>query len=242
MFPDWMLERFLLGELDAERAQKLEAALSTTPELKARLEALAADSRRTLAEHPPELVERVVARRLAARPGRRSTLRFVVPALAGVATLLWLGLAPHPAEDDVRLKGDGPSLRLFRLGAKGPERLFDASRVRPHDVVQVAFELAGQPHLVIVSVDGAGHSTLHFPLDGSSRAPLGTKALKQSFELDDAPGFERFFLVTSQEPLAPDTIVETARRLAHGPSPRTAPLSVPPGATSSSMRLDKVNP
>ena len=192
MFPDWMLERFVLGELDAERTSALEAALATTPELKARLEALAVDSRRTLAEHPPELVDRVVARRLSARPRRRATWHSLVPALAGAAALLWLVVVPHPPGDEVRLKGDGPSLRLFRLGAAGPERLFDAATVRPHDVVQVAFELAGQAHLVVVSIDGASNATLHFPLDGSSRAPLGAKVLEQSFELDDAPGFERF--------------------------------------------------
>jgi anti-sigma factor RsiW len=242
MFPDWMLERFVLGELDAENTQRLRAALPAAPELKARLEALEADSRRTLAQHPAELVERVVERRLSAEPPRRSPLRYLLAALAGVATLLWLVAVPHPAADDVRLKGDGPSLRLFRLGADGPERLSDAAAVHPHDVVQVAFDLSGATHLVVVSIDGAGNATLHFPLDGTSHAPPGLKALPQSFELDDAPGFERFFLVAGGEPLSPGAILDAARRLARGPNPRTAPLSVPLGASSSSVRLDKVNP
>lgn len=241
MFPDWMLERFLVGELDAERSRRLTEALATSPELNTRLDALKADSRRTLAEHPPELVERVVTRRIEALPARRSVLRYAIPSLAAVAVLAWLVVPPH-SSDDIVLKGNGLSLRLFRLGPSGPERLFDGSTAYPHDVVQVAFELSGQPHLVVVSVDGAGNATLHFPLDGSSRAPLGLKVIPQSFELDDAPGFERFFLVTSDAPLSPDAILDAARRLAHGPSPRTAPLPVPPGAGVSSVRLDKVNP
>jgi hypothetical protein len=242
MFPDWMLERFLVGELDAENTRRLTTTLATTPELKARLDALEADSRRILAQHPPELVERVVARRLAAAPPRRAWPRVALPGLVAVAALLLLLVVPRDGGEDVRLKGDGPSLRLFRLAAAGPERLFEGSPVRAHDVVQVAFELADKPHLVVVSIDGAGNATLHFPLDGMTSPPPGLKALPRSFELDDAPGYERFFLVTSDEPLSSTAVLDAARALARGPNPRTAPLPLPARASSTSVRLDKVNP
>lgn len=243
MFPDWMLERYLLEELDAANTQRVAAELGSSSELKARLEALEADSRRVLAQHPPELVEKVVARRLGSlERQRRPAWRLATLTVAGLAAVLALVLVPRAAEDDVRLKGGGPALHLFRLGRSGPERLGDAATVRPHDVVQVAFELAGKPQLVVVSVDGAGGATLHFPLDGDAHPPPGFKALPHSFELDDAPGFERFFLVTSEAPLSPQDILEAARRLARGPSPKTSPLTLPPGASASSVRLDKETP
>jgi hypothetical protein len=237
-----MLERFLLGELDPENTRRLQAALVAGPELRARLAALEADSGRTLAQHPPELVARVVARRLAEAPPRRSWLQLGLPALAAAAALLWVLVAPHPADDDVRLKGDGPTLQVFRLGGAGPERLFEGSPVRQRDVVQVAFELAGLQHLVVVSVDGLGNATLHFPLDGRTLVPEGLKALPQSFELDDAPGYERFFLVASPNPLSADEVLAAARHLARGPDPRVAPLPAPPAATVRSLRLDKAAP
>jgi len=243
MFPDWMLERFALGELDPAQARRLEAALATEPSLQARLDALRADSAATLARHPPELVARVVARRLADRPTARPALRLaVVPALALAATAAWLVLAPPPPPDEVLLKGDGPSLTLYRLGGAGPERLGDGALVREHDVVQVAFDLAARRYLVVVSVDGSGGATLHWPVDGDTRAPEGLKTIPRSFELDDAPGFERFFLVAADEPLPVDVILASARALARGAAPRTASLPVPPGATVRAVRLDKVQP
>jgi hypothetical protein len=245
MFPDWMLERFLLGELDAPTTRRLEAALAAEPALQARVDALRADSLATLAGHPPELVARVVARRLAAAPGRRHPWRLaLLPALAGAAGLLWVTLAPGPAApgDDLRLKGDGPTLSLFRLGPAGPERLVDGTSVRRGEVVQVAFDLAGQRSLVVVSLDGTGSATLHYPPGDDARAPPGLKALPQSFELDDAPGFERFFLVTSDRPLSALEVLAAARRLGQTAGARGGPLPVPEGATVRSVRLDKVAP
>ncbi len=248
MFPDWMLERFEAGDLDPAEARRLEAALATQPELQARLEALRADSRAILAAHPPEQVARVVARRLAAQapPPRPAWRLALVPALAVAAALVvaWAfaggaGGAPG-GPDELRLKGDGPSLALFRLGDAGPERLGDGAPVHPHDVVQVAFELAGLRWLVVVSVDGGGNATLHYPLPADPPAGPQLKVLPRSFELDDAPGYERFFLVASDRPLAAGEVLAAARALAQQPGARTAALEVPPGAVQRSVRLDKV--
>jgi hypothetical protein len=244
MFPDWMLERFLLGELDAASARRLEAALALEPALQARLEALRADTRATLARHPPELVQRVVTRRAAGpRPAAPWRLA-LLPAVAGAAALLWVALAPAvaPSDDEVRLKGDGPSLSLFRLGPSGPERLEEGAPVRQGDVVQVAFDLAGRREGVVVSLDGAGNATLHYPAGEDARVPAGLKALPRSFELDDAPGYERFFLVASDLPLAPAEVLAEARRLGRSPAARAGPLAVPEGAVVRSLRLDKVAP
>jgi hypothetical protein len=238
-----MLERFVLGELGAEDTRRLTAALATSPELQARLDALALDSRATLAQHPPELVARVVARRLAGQPpASRSPLRVLVPALAGLAAVLWLVLPAQPAGDAITLKGEGPALRLYRLGDAGPERLPEGAPAHAHDVVQVAFDLAALRYLVVVSVDGSGGATLHWPLDGDTRVPEGLKTIPRSFELDDAPGFERFFLVAGNQPLPVDVILGAARELARGAAPRTASLPVPTGATVRAVRLDKVRP
>jgi hypothetical protein len=242
VIPDWKLERYRLNELGASEVAEVQAALEVDAAVKARLEALAADDAAALAAHPAARVAaRVNGTRAvvspASRPGRAWLLApAFAAALAAAVVAAPLLDRPGPG-DDIRLKGLGPSLRVFRLTNAEPERLDEGARVRARDVVQVAFELAGAPHLVVVSVDGRGHATLHWPQDGNTQAPAGFKALPQSFELDDAPHFERFFLVTSDLPLAPESVRSAAEAAA-----RDGGLALPGSVTTRSLVLEKVSP
>jgi hypothetical protein len=204
VIPDWKLERYRLDELSADDRAHIDAALKTDASLRERVQALEADDVATRAKHP-HLTRTRSREGVAPRPPARWWL---LPVVAVAAALLG-GIVVQRAQgvDDVRFKGDGPTLHLYRLVGAEPERLTDGARVKPHDVVQVAFELSGAKHLVIVSVDGLRHATLHWPRDGKTEAPQGFDKLPESFELDDAPGFERFFLVTSDAPLAVDAIL-----------------------------------
>lgn len=237
MIADWMLERYRLGELSAADKARVDAELAADESLRSRLEELKRDDAATLAAYSP----RQVAARVNATvvPEKQRRIPLLVPAFA-LAAAVTVGIVvlrqPPPDEDVINFKGE-TSLRLFRSGAENPERLLEGAKVKPHDVVQVAFELNGAKHLVIVSVDGAGHTTLHWPLDGKTAAPPGFKAVPQAFELDDAPGFERFFLVTADQPLPVPEILKAAE----GAS-RTSPLSLPPSMAQRSLLLDKVQP
>ncbi len=241
MIADWMLERYRLNELSAADRARVEAALATDESLRAQLEALKTDDAAVLAAHPAHRVATQVKVRGSldsTRDERGSSWTRPAFALMAVTVLGIVGLrALRPTEDEVRFKGDGPSLRLFRLAGEQPERLSDGAKVKPHDVVQVAFELQGATHLAIVSVDGAGHATLHWPADGNTLVAPGFKVLPQAFELDDAPGFERFFLITSDKPIVVTEVMSAAERASRsGPLSLTAPLTV------RSVLLDKVTP
>jgi anti-sigma factor RsiW len=231
-----MLERYRLGELSGADQARVAQALATDEALRARVQQLDLDDAATLAAHPPARIAAQVAAR--AVPPEDKRFRWLLPAFAlAAAVTVTLVVQRAVVPDDVRFKGDGPSLRLFRLAAKEPERLADGAHVKPHDVVQVAFELSGAAHLVIVSVDGAGHATLHWPLDGNTAVPSGMKALPQAFELDEAPGFERFFLVTSEVPLSAPEVLAAAQGAA-----RAGLLELPKTAAQRSLLLDKVSP
>jgi hypothetical protein len=57
---------------------------------------------------------------------------------------------------------------------------------------------------VMFSIDGRGTVTRHFPLEKLESVrlePKGEVSFPTSYQLDDAPGFERFILVTSPEAL-----------------------------------------
>ena len=98
---------------------------------------------------------------------------------------------------------------------------------------------------MLLSIDGAGKVTLHWPENKSGAAAAlktsGEVRLPAAYELDDAPAFERFFLVRSTEPFSVATATEAARALAAHPSARKQALALPPRFEQISLALDKTH-
>lgn len=236
--PNWKLERYRLGELSEADTKQIADALVLDATLRERLAAIESDDVATLRAHPASRVAervRLTARDAGALAPKRAPWKMPAFALAAVALIgvvAWQ-LQQPPVEDVVTLKGD--ALRLFRLTNAEPERLDDGASVKPHDVVQVAFELDGAKYAVVVSVDGAGNATLHWPHGPDARTPPNFKKLPESFELDEAPGFERFFLITSNEPLSPEQLYAAVKQAG-----RSGTLSIPAAASQRSLLLQKV--
>ena len=65
--------------------------------------------------------------------------------------------------------------------------------------------------------------------------------LPQSYELDEAPGFERFVFVTATAPIDASLAVAAARAVAAGPDAATAPLALPAGWAQRSFLVKKVD-
>ncbi|WIG96821.1 ActD protein [Myxococcus sp. SDU36] len=263
--PDWLLERIILGELPAAALSAARARLEREPGGAARLARLDADSRQTLERHPPAAVAAEVSRRehqalaraAAARRGDSQGwhgLSLSIPVAASLALLFMSApeAQPEPPEspvplivmlDTVRIKG-GPRLRVHRQGAGEPELLGEQARARRGDVLQLSYVPGGSRHGVVVSVDGRGAVTLHHPstLTGSTELGPGEAVpLAHSYELDDAPDFERFLFVTSEAPLEVASVLEAARALARQPSDaRTLPLPLPDTLGQTSFTLEKV--
>jgi hypothetical protein len=64
--------------------------------------------------------------------------------------------------------------------------------------------------------------------------------LPRAFELDAAPEFERFILVTGEKPFAASVALDAARALAvRGAAARTDPLALPAGLAQTSFLLVK---
>lgn len=150
------------------------------------------------------------------------------------------------AADVTRSKGLEPQLRVYRLEGDRITRLLNAAPVPPHARLQLSYLTPGQPYGVLLSIDGAGAVTLHQPtsLNGEARLdPSGEHRLPFSYELDDAPAFERFFLVSAQKPLTVQTVVAAAEKLAVDPSQaKVSPLPLPSDFHQTSLLLEKVSP
>jgi hypothetical protein len=149
------------------------------------------------------------------------------------------GATPGQLEP-TRTKGLEPHLRIYLGGGAEPVVLRDGARVKGHDVVQVAVVAPGRLWAAVVSIDGQGGATLHAP---PSAIGLGEVRLPRAFELDEAPGFERFFLVVSSAPFDGQPVLAAAQTLARDPAAaRAQPLALPPGLSQSALLLDKVQP
>ena len=123
------------------------------------------------------------------------------------------------------IKGGMPHLSVFRNGGDREEELTDGDVARKGDVLQLAFSTGGAQSLLICSVDGRGAVTRHYPLgEENTLVSRGQRVLLPvAFELDDAPGYEKFFLVWSTEPAQMDvaTVCDLlARRTRQGDATR----------------------
>jgi hypothetical protein len=246
---DWRLERLAQGELDETARRDLEAKLGKE-EAAARLAQLQASNEEILKRLPPEVVGASIRRRLQDRRPRRAMWVMALLPVA-MAAGLWAGLAPRFASDptDPEYIGAKGATRLYayRAAAPGirPVKLGPSSRVRPHDVLQLAYTAGEARFGAVVSVDGSGVVTFHLPFNAAEAAPLagtGETNLPQAYELDNAPGFERFFLVTAPKPFSLSPVVDAARALAHDGDARHKSLSLPPGLSQESLLLEKVKP
>ena len=117
-----------------------------------------------------------------------------------------LASASAPAE---RVKGNAlsasskePQIKLYRKKGLEIQSLKDGDFARSGDVIQITYNAGQDEYGVIFSVDGNGSITRHFPEDSWQAAKLEHRSdetpLDFSYELDNAPDFECFVMVTSK--------------------------------------------
>lgn len=194
-----------------------------------------------------------------ARTRRRFFL--IVPAAAAAAALaLLLVLRPwdravtgvpvlDTSPDTTIIKGltavdlKKTQLLIFRRLGEQAELMQDGQSAAEGDLLQLAYVSGGEPFGLILSLDGRGRVTRHFPLAPGRPSSLELNAkvlLPVAIELDDAPLFERFFFVTSDKPIDEDEVLRLASELASDPlRAGQAPLSLPQGLNQSSLVILK---
>jgi hypothetical protein len=253
--PEWLIERLALGELDPATAADVRARLAAEGRaLEVEVGALSISNREILNDHPPAKVVAAVRRRAADGSRRKARWALALPlALAGAAAVAFV-VRPHgpthrptsvdvPALEDTTIKGPA-KVHVYRHGTGVDERLGDGARAARGDLLQLAYN-AGESGVfgALLSIDGAGRVTLHWPEGaGPAAARLSAKGevkLPSAYELDDAPAFERFVLVTSDAPFAMAPVLEAARALAARPDAHARDLALPPSLHQTSLTLEK---
>jgi len=213
---DLLLEQAALGEITEGQTM-----LTNEQEL---LEHIKKSNEQILSEYPAMDMKFAVMSKMAQaeeKPRRLRTFFSVQSIMAAAAVLCFallipLGLSraglfsgsdgetlsnPFSLEGSTeRVKGNGSKLFVYKKDGNKAVRLKTLAHVDSGDVLQVSYIAAGASYGFIFSVDGNGTLTQHFPDKGKDAGLLNVKGevpLDFSYKLDDAPGFERFFLVTS---------------------------------------------
>lgn len=104
-------------------------------------------------------------------------------------------------ENGERIKGGGQRLFIYRKSGDTPILLPAKTRLAANDIVQMSYIAGGDAFGAILSVDGNGVVTQHFPDSGDFTAGLsnvGESSLDFSYRLDNAPKFERFIFVSGK--------------------------------------------
>ena len=262
-FPELVLEQIAAGEIDAP------PDLHENELAKQRLKEIEESNREILASYPPSVIARSIEVRLSAKDHKaedgdeferftgRSNRRVGITGIRGVALLaaaavivILAGGLPGVLRssdpilsDAIRLKGLDPSINIYRKVGMEATRLAPDDPVGENDLLQIAYNAAGKGYGAILSIDGRGVVTLHFPYEDSDSLELnseGEVALDYSYRLDDAPGFERFFFLTSDKMFDITQIVGAAEVLAETEERgRSGALTLPDTIEQFSVVLSK---
>lgn len=249
--PELFYEQLLLGELSKAHQADLKGFLES-PETASKLDALRASNAEILLGYPPPEMALKIGSRLRLAKHVRARRLFWAGALASAAAaaaLLLVVLVPRLGQGpgfprwgsrptSERTKGP-PEIFVFRKRPGGAEQLGPGAEVTKGDLLQLSYLARDALFGVIFSVDGRGVATLHSPRDEKGSTELvhiGETYLPYSYQLDDAPLFERFFFVTSHRPIDVQRVLEAGQRL-HGDPKK--PLVLPQGCVLSKELLLK---
>lgn len=221
---DLYYEQIVLGELNLE-----DHDIDTD-----KIERLRESDEEILKSYPPSkmaasIKKRIDGREVKVKKATFSYRKAYIPLSAAAVFLLFFAIFPFNNDNSIitenndteviRLKGTKPSLHIYRGNGEDAELLGSNALVREKDLLQISYDSAGTKYGVIFSIDGRGTVTLHFPdnVYSNTRLDFGGKVfLPYSYELDNAPFFERFFFITSEHEIDAAQIMEKAGRVAKG--------------------------
>jgi hypothetical protein len=247
------LERFALGELPAKEKEAITHLMKKDATLAARFESILRSNKEILSLYPPEgMALKIQWKYNRETNGAKKQKKSFIPGILSFAGVLSLFIFIfimafsetlfHMVRNDNRIKG-ASSIKIYRKTEDGAELLKSGTIARKGDRFQIKYFAAGQKYGLIFSMDGNGYITLHFPDSAHGSFLLeqeGEVALYESFKLDNAPGFERFFFVTSKKEFNITEALNAGKRLAKNPEKaKTGKLVLPENLKQQSFILLK---
>ena len=235
---NWKVERYLLGELPESEMVALEALESENAEFRHQVEQLKKSNEELLAKYPAKRAAEKMHANLRKftvieQKNRWRVYLSACAALVMAATVLITVLPDSHVTDnfiavneyETRVKGLKAGLEIWRKTAESTEKLADNSEANAGDLLQVRYTIEKKCYGVILSMDGNGTLTVHLSGENGKAAELEAGkivSLENAYELDNAPKFETFYLITDTTEFA---LAPIAENLLHGKLPRNLQVS-----------------
>jgi len=236
--PSRIIEGIYNSELQAEKYYSVYGKEN----IEKALEELRISNMEILNKYSPEDMKAAVMAKMNIKPAAKTekkniisfkTYKYIAYAAAAVfvaAIAIPAGLIsfkPKTPATMERLKGPAPvakeaNLSLYRQKGKEIHALSNGDFARAGDVLQITYQAGNSEYGVIFSIDGNGSITRHFPENswtagklkhGSEEIPLDF-----SYELDNAPDYEYFIMVTGKEQFSLDNVeskIKDAKNLSY---------------------------
>ena len=227
MIPDWKLERYLTGDLPEGEMSEIRELEKTDEVFAHRVKMLREDNAAILRKMPFErLAEKMDARDCGAER-RNNVIHFGFVKFAAAAALVLavvsvalfsqrevvpdagaqaMDVAMAAQDDGTRIKGMDARMEIWKKTGDSAVQMLNLDEAREGDEIQLRYSVPEKCFGLLFSMDGNGTVTMHMA-DGSQAVALEPgkmTTLPFAYKLDNAPKFEKFFLLTSQKDFAID--------------------------------------
>jgi hypothetical protein len=227
MIPDWKLERYLTGDLPEGEMSEIRELEKTDEVFARRVKMLREDNAAILRKMPFErLAEKMDARDCGAER-RNNVIHFGFVKFAAAAALVLavvsvalfsqrevvpdagaqaMDVAMTTQDDGTRIKGMDARMEIWKKTGDSAVQMLNLDEAREGDEIQLRYSVPEKCFGLLFSMDGNGTVTMHMA-DGSQAVALEPgkmTTLPFAYKLDNAPKFEKFFLLTSQKDFAID--------------------------------------
>ena len=218
---DFKLERYLLGELPEKEMRELQERELNDEIFAARVREMREQGKRFLAENPFAVLE---AKMVAAEQSANEDRNVVSGMWLKVAAALVIALGIFSAvvlnrnvdtfdsqnasmevamadmDNGTRIKGMQASLEVWKKTGDSAVQMVNLGNASEGDEIQLRYRVPQKCFGMLFSMDGNGTITMHMG-EGNKAIELEPgkmTTLPFAYKLDNAPKFEKFFLLTSQ--------------------------------------------
>lgn len=215
---DFKLERYLLGELPEVEMAALRRREAEDELFAARVKMMREEGERFLAENPFSALEdklendqRSVERSLWLRVAAVLVVAFGIFSVVvlnrqtdivnDASATSGMDVAMADVDNGTRIKGMTAGLEVWKKMGDSAVQMVNLGEAREGDEIQLRYRVPQKCFGMLFSMDGNGTVTMH--MGEGNRAvelePGKMTTLPFAYKLDNAPKFEKFFLLTSGE-------------------------------------------
>ncbi len=224
---EFKMEQYVLGELSQKEMEEMNALIQKDASIAQRVELLKGNNEQLRQKFPVGDFSLKMHSHTTMLNSQGDKMKlFNIPVLSGVLSALVIVVfgitmvtsfnpSIFPVVEVTRLKGLDAQLNIYKKTPLGSTLMIDSAIVMSGDQFQIEYVISKHSFGVIYSIDGNGIVTHHLAGSGSEAIALasGKKILSYSYQLDEAPEYETFFLILSATSFDLDSLLDAHSHL-----------------------------